>query len=440
LKFADDTALYPDNQLEDGLQRVQDAMNVIGTWARRWCMEFNSKKSQVVWFTRKRDFRPPRSYRLCGFNLESVPSYRYLGLQLSGDFTWTKHIGGLLKKASHDAFLVRRIIDHRSDKPAHFAAVRSIAVSYLLPRWTYGLAFMPDTTAVRGWLARAESELCSTVRAVLGLPRSTHKLSVLVEAGLKPMTVYATYQRLRAAHNMSQLSAGHATASRYTTGINAARADEQKWSAAIASRRVQPSYHNVYDPNHIHSFYRTLRSIQSDWGVLHQSIDDVARKTVAAAYRHWAASPGGDLLKSIKLYRDRRHIGRSHYLYLDSAVHARTRAAFRLDRIQTNGSMFRMNHGRIGTTQSPDCPCCPGVVESIPHIINDCPLYSLHRTVISRRTGIPIGPLFTNFVLGGTITDASINSDARIAERRHELRLTGDFLVAILATRRVPSR
>jgi hypothetical protein len=440
LKFADDTALYPDVRMDKWRQRLQVAMDILSTWARRWCMEFNSKKSQIVWFTRKRRYRPRSRFQLCNFTLESVSSYRYLGLQLSGDFTWTAHIGGLLKKACHDAFLVRRIIDHRSDKPVHFASVRSIAVSYLRPRWTYGLAFMPDTKSVRNWLGRAESELCSTIRAVLGLPRSTHKLSVLIEAGLTPMAVYASYQRLRAAYNMSQLPAGHATTNRYVSGLRAARADEEKWSADIASGRVQPKLRTLKDPSRIHSFYRVLLSIQSDWGVLHQSIDDITHKTVAAAYRHWTASPGGALLKSIKLYRDRRSVGRSHYLYLDSAVHARTRAAFRLDRIQTNGSMYRMNRGRIGTTQSPDCPCCPGIEESIPHIVNDCPLYSLHRAVVSHRIGVPIGPLFTNFVLGGSITDASVNSDARIAERRRELRLTGEFLVDILVTRRVPAR
>src|SRR5206468_2909459 len=99
-----------------------------------WCMEFNPKKSQVVWFTRRRNYEPPRQFRLSGFLLENVDSYRYLGLRLSADFTWTKHIGELLKKASHDAFLVRRLIDHRSDKPIHLGTVRSIAVSHLLPR------------------------------------------------------------------------------------------------------------------------------------------------------------------------------------------------------------------------------------------------------------------------------------------------------------------
>jgi hypothetical protein len=440
IKYADDAGLYPDVRVSGWQQRLQEALNTLSDWALRWCMEFNSKKSQIVWFSRQRDFKPPRRFRLSGFVLQSVPSYRYLGLHVSGDFTWTTHLAELHKKACHDAFLVRRLIDHRSDKPVHFGAVRSIAVSHLLPRWTYGLALMPDSRAVRKWLSRAESELCSTIRAVLDLPRSTHKLSVLTEAELKPMTVYAAYQRLRVAYNMSQLPASHATAGRYAVGLRDARADHQRWITDVATGRVQPSLRDTYDPPHVQSFYRTLLCIQSEWGVLHQSLDDVLRKTVAAAYRAWAASPGGAVLKSIKQYRDRRRIGRSHYLYLDTAVHARTRAAFRADRIQSNGSMYRMNRGRAGTTPTPDCPCCPGVEESIPHIINDCPLYSVHRTMVSRITGIPVGPIFTSFVLGATITDASINSAARIAERRRELRITGEFLVAILVTRRLPAR
>ena len=440
LKYADDAALYPDVRQRGWHKSLQAAMNILGAWARRWCMEFNSKKSQVVWFTRRQTFVPRRRYQLSGFYLEAVRSYRYLGLQLSDDFSWTAHIGTLVKRACHDAFLVRRLIDHRSEFPIHFGTIRSIANSHLLPRWTYGLALMPATTAVRNWLNRAESELCSTIRAVLGLPRSTHKLSVLIEAGFKPMAVYADYQRLRAAYNMSQLSARHATARRYVDGLRAARADDRLWAAKIAANRARPAQRDRRDPSYIHSFYRTLLSIQSAWGVLHQSLDDVARKAVVATYTRWTASPGGAILKSIRQYRDSRHIDRSRYLYLDTAIHARTRAAFRLDRIQTNGSMFRMNNGRAGTTPTSDCPSCSGVEESVPHIITDCPLYSLQRTIISRITSIPIGPTFTNFVLGGNVTDASTKTDADLATRRHELSLTGDFLVSILVTRGVPQR
>ena len=227
------------------------------------------------------------------------------------------------------------------------------------------------------------------------------------------MIVYADYQRLRLAYNMSQLPARHATARRYTDGLRDVRADDLYWAARIARNVTSPARRDQADPLYIRSFYRILLSIQSAWGVLHQSIDDIARKAVATAYTTWTASTGGAVLKSIRLYRDSRHIGRSHYLYLDTAVHARVRAAFRLDRIQTNGSMFRMNRGRIGTTPTPDCPCCPGVEESIPHIINDCPLYSLHRTIISRIASVPIGPLFTNFVLGGAITNASLQDECR---------------------------
>lgn len=435
LKYADDAALYPDIRRPGWHKAMQSAMLVLGAWSRHWCMEFNSKKSQVVWFTRSPLYTPPRGqYQLCGFRLEAVDSYRYLGMQLSSDLKWTAHIGTLVKRACHDAYLVRRMIDHQSDFPIHFGTVRTIVNSHLLPRWTYGLALLPTTPQVSTWLRRAESELCSAVRAVLGLPRSTHKLSVLLEAGFKPMAVYADYHRLRLAHSMSLLSASHATAGRYTDGMSAAQADDQQWSA-------RPARRNARDPIKIHSFYRTLSAIETAWGVMHQSLDDVARKAVAAAYSSWTTSPGGAVLKSLRRHhRDSRHVGRSHYLYLDTAVHARTRAAFRLDRIQTNGSMYRMNHGRAGTTPTPDCPCCPGVEESIPHIITDCPLYVLHRTIMSRVACVPIDATFTNFVLGANITDANSKSDTDKAARRRELGLTGDFLVSILVTRGVPAR
>jgi hypothetical protein len=443
LKYADDTAVYPNVLMPDWQSRFQYALDKLTDWSWRSCQEFHPKKSQIVWFTRQRNFQPPRTYRLGGFVLDSVPSYRYLGVHLDADFEWKTHLKEVRRRISHDAFNVRRIIDHGSDRPIHFSTVRSIAVSYLLPRCTYGLPLMPPTPALTSLLERVESELCSTIRAVLKLPRSAPKVSVLIEAGLLPMSVFHCYHILRTAYNMSRLPIGHATAIRFASSLTAAAELDEQWSQwdAAAALQNRQSARARYEPARIRSFYWVLRQIEDCSGISHTRLDTMVREVVAVAYAHWKSLPKGLLLQSLKHHRaDSPTIGRSHYLYLDTAQHARVRAAFRFDRIQSNGSMFRMNNGAAGTTPTPNCPCCPDSEESITHMVNDCPLYSVHRAVVSHYTKERPGPFFTKFVLGGDITDEDATDEAKTQRRRRELQITGEFLIGILSARQLPAR
>ena len=45
--------------------------------------------------------------------------------------------------------------------------------------------------------------------------------------------------------------------------------------------------------------------------------------------------------------------------------------------------MWRMNLGRIGTTQTPNCETCPSDAESIEHLLLHCPAYARDRDKLS---------------------------------------------------------
>ena len=75
--FADDTAVYLTVQDPNDSERLQSDLNVLKECKKKWDMEFNPSKCQVLHITRSRD--PIRyNYTMHGQTLESVENARYL--------------------------------------------------------------------------------------------------------------------------------------------------------------------------------------------------------------------------------------------------------------------------------------------------------------------------------------------------------------------------
>ena len=80
--FADDTALYLTMESEDDSSALQTDLDILSAWETRWDMMFNPSKCQVVHVTGSRK-TVKTDYVLHGQVLESVPCARYLGVDIS---------------------------------------------------------------------------------------------------------------------------------------------------------------------------------------------------------------------------------------------------------------------------------------------------------------------------------------------------------------------
>ena len=123
--FADDTAVYiAVSSLEDAatLQRDLDRLCL---WEDEWDMEFNPDKCTVIHITRSK--KPiPSSYVLHGRVLETVPSAKYLGVNISSNLTWNDHIQKVSTSGNRTLGFCKRNI--RSKNPA----IRSTAYKALV--------------------------------------------------------------------------------------------------------------------------------------------------------------------------------------------------------------------------------------------------------------------------------------------------------------------
>ena len=76
-------------------------------WEQMWCMSFNLDKCNIMTVTRKRN-KIIHKYHLHEHELERVNSTTYLGVELSENLTWNRHIAKTCNKATKTLSFLRR--------------------------------------------------------------------------------------------------------------------------------------------------------------------------------------------------------------------------------------------------------------------------------------------------------------------------------------------
>ncbi len=99
IKFADDTVvlgLISNNDEAAYLHEVER----LTSWCQDNCLSLNvSKTKELIVDFRKRQQRPYTLLMISGTPVERVSSFKYLGVNISEDLTWTTHIQTQVKKA-----------------------------------------------------------------------------------------------------------------------------------------------------------------------------------------------------------------------------------------------------------------------------------------------------------------------------------------------------
>ena len=129
--FADDTIIYRPLRHPSDCRALQQDLQHLEKWSKEWQMEFHPQKCQTIHITRSP--KPKISaYYIYGHQLESVTSCTYLGVELSADLKWNKHITRAKNKAFGTLKFLQRNLRISSTR------VKTTAYqSYVRPRLEY---------------------------------------------------------------------------------------------------------------------------------------------------------------------------------------------------------------------------------------------------------------------------------------------------------------
>ena len=122
---------------------AQKAINIAANWASEHELQFNSKKTEIVLFTHKRN-PDLGSLSMNGSKLELSKEARLLGVTLDSKLTWKPHITRIMGKATTALMQCRQIVGKTwGIKPSmlkwiYTAMIRPI-MSYACVSWAGGL-------------------------------------------------------------------------------------------------------------------------------------------------------------------------------------------------------------------------------------------------------------------------------------------------------------
>ena len=123
--FADDCVLYRNIHDQNDQVILQNDRDTISSWAEKWLMELNINKFSVLSITLKPNYIF-HDYDILGAMLKRVTNHVYLGVTMSSDLDWLRHVTNISNKASRTLGLLKRTLSLCSQN------VKSIAYKMLV--------------------------------------------------------------------------------------------------------------------------------------------------------------------------------------------------------------------------------------------------------------------------------------------------------------------
>ncbi len=204
VKFADDTVVLGLINNNDEAACL-DEVERLTSWCQDNCLSLNvSKTKELIVDFRKRQQRPYTPLMISGTLVERVSSFKYLGVNISEDLTWTTHIQTQVKKARHRRYHLRQLRKFRVS-PAILKTLYSGAIEIVLTQCIS--VWYSNATKIR--TAKLYRESCAWLSASHGLlsPLCRTSTSNAAKAELlkssktqiTPVTIFSVYSHLASA-------------------------------------------------------------------------------------------------------------------------------------------------------------------------------------------------------------------------------------------------
>ena len=133
--FADDSPLYCVVNKASDCKLLQQDLTALEQWEATWQMSFNPSKCTVVRVSTGMRHKFQSRYMLHGQTLDGVDGSKYLGVTVTDNLSWSKHVSDTAGKAHCSLGFLRRNFKHcsRQVEAATYTSVVRSVLEYAAP-------------------------------------------------------------------------------------------------------------------------------------------------------------------------------------------------------------------------------------------------------------------------------------------------------------------
>ena len=179
LLYADDIGI-----VNDTVGRLQKQLNVLQLFCGQYGLQVNKTKTNIMVFRNGGTLRQNEKWYFEGTRLETVPYYKYLGINFSSRLSWTPALQTLCSQAQRGIMKIRTVFTSCGDMPIDIGL--DLFDKLVLPILLYGCQIWG--CAYRDQIEATHIQYC---KILLSVSSRTYNNVVLGECGRLPLwTIY----------------------------------------------------------------------------------------------------------------------------------------------------------------------------------------------------------------------------------------------------------
>ena len=136
--YADDTILFRKINNTKDSDLLQQVLSALERWENEWQMSFNPTKCTVIRVSPSK-IKPvlPTHYQLHGHTLEIMEASKHLGVTITNDLSWDRHIDNVADKGIRTLGFIRRNLRKctREVRETSYLTIVRLTLEYVAMVW-----------------------------------------------------------------------------------------------------------------------------------------------------------------------------------------------------------------------------------------------------------------------------------------------------------------